>query len=410
MTAAARAFAESVFDRARLSRLAEWLAVAVAVSLPWSTSATGILLAAWLLVFLPTLSLADVRRELANPAAGLPVVVWGIVVVGMLWSEASLAERFSAIRGFHKLLLIPLFIIQFRRSDRGFWVLGGFLASCTLLLAVSSSMHIWPALGAPTPMPAVPVKDYIIQSAEFLLCAFALGHLAIDAWRNDRRAASLALAALALAFLANVAFVATGRTALATFPVLLALLAAQRFGWRGIIAAAVAGGVLAATAWVSSPYLRARVLGAVEEIQQYRSENAETSVGYRLEFWKKSVEFIAAAPLVGHGTGAIEPLFRHASVGEAGIAAAVTANPHNQTLEMAVQLGLVGVALLYAMWIAQIVSFRGSGLAAWLGMAVVAQSIVGSLFLAYLTTFSTGWIYAFGVGVLGGMAKQANSE
>jgi O-antigen ligase len=409
MTAAVRAFAESVFDRARLSRLAEWLAVAVAVSLPWSTSATGILLAAWLLVFLPTLSLADVRRELANPAAGLPVVVWGIVVVGMLWSEASLAERFSAIRGFHKLLLIPLFIIQFRRSDRGFWVLGGFLASCTLLLAVSSSMHIWPALGAPTPMPAVPVKDYIIQSAEFLLCAFALGHLAIDAW-TDRRAASLALAALALAFLANVAFVATGRTALATFPVLLALLAAQRFGWRGIIAAAVAGGVLAATAWVSSPYLRARVLGAVEEIQQYRSENAETSVGYRLEFWKKSVEFIAAAPLVGHGTGAIEPLFRHASVGEAGIAAAVTANPHNQTLEMAVQLGLVGVALLYAMWIAQIVSFRGSGLAAWLGMAVVAQSIVGSLFLAYLTTFSTGWIYAFGVGVLGGMAKQANSE
>jgi O-antigen ligase len=261
-------------------------------------------------------------------------------------------------------------------------------------------------------VPAVPVKDYIIQSTEFVLCAFALGHLAIDAWRTERRAVCLALGALALAFLANVVFVATGRTALAAFPILLALLAAQRFGWRGIAAAAVAGGVLATTAWVSSPYLRARVVGVVEEIRQYRSENAETSVGYRLEFWKKSVEFVAAAPIIGHGTGAIEPLFRRASVGDAGIAAAVTANPHNQTLEMAIQLGLIGVALLYAMWIGQIVLFRGSGLAAWLGMAVVAQSIVGSLFLAYVTTFTTGWIYAFGVGVLGGMARPriANGE
>ena len=61
------------FDRVRLARLADWLAVAVAASLPWSTSATGILVALWLLALIPTLNWDDIRRELATPAGGLPV-------------------------------------------------------------------------------------------------------------------------------------------------------------------------------------------------------------------------------------------------------------------------------------------------------------------------------------------------
>jgi len=30
-----------------------------------------------------------------------------------------------------------------------------------------------------------------------------------------------------------------------------------------------------------------------------------TAVGLRLEFWKKSLQFVGAAPAVGHGTGTI---------------------------------------------------------------------------------------------------------
>jgi hypothetical protein len=40
------------FDRMRLAAVADWLMVAVAVSLPWSTSATGILLVLWLLALI----------------------------------------------------------------------------------------------------------------------------------------------------------------------------------------------------------------------------------------------------------------------------------------------------------------------------------------------------------------------
>jgi hypothetical protein len=43
------------------------------------------------------------------------------------------------------------------------------------------------------------------------------------------------------------------------------------------------------------------------------------------------------------------------------------------------------------------------GLAAWLGVRVIVQNIVACLFNTYLLEFTLGWIYVFGVGVLGGM-------
>jgi O-antigen ligase len=402
--------AGKLFDRDRWARAADAAAVGVAVSLPWSTSATSAFIVIWIVTLLPTLRPADLARELREPAGGLPVVLWGLGIVGMLWSQASLTEQFYALKGFHKLLVIPLLFIHFRRSERGHWVIGGYLASCTVLLAASWFLHVWGHPPKRYGLPGVPVKDYIVQSAEFLICAFALGHLAVDAWLKQRRAAALAVAGLALLFLANVAFVAAGRTSITAFPVLLVLFGMQRFGVRGTLGLVLGGALFAAVIWVSSPYLRDRSFGVADEIQRYQSTNAETSTGYRLEFWKKSVAFVAEAPVLGHGTGSIPTLFRRAATGDSGIAAAVTGNPHNQTLEIAIQFGLVGVALLYALWIAHLLMFRGGGLAAWLGQGVVTQTIVGALFLSYLLDFSSGWLYVFGVGVLGGMATKAKAQ
>jgi O-antigen ligase len=399
--------AGKLFDRDRWARAADAVAVAIAISLPWSTSATSALIALWIVTLLPTFRATDLARELKDPAAGLPVLLWGLGIVGMLWSQESLAEQFYALKGFHKLLVIPLLFIHFRRSERGHWVIGGFLVSCTVLLAVSWFLHVGGYPPRRYGLPGVPVKDYIVQSAEFLICAFALGHLAVDAWRKQQRAVASAMVALAVLFLANVAFVAAGRTSLVAFPALLILFAVQRFGLRGTLGLVLGGALFAAVIWVSSSYLRERAFGVADEIQRSQSTTAETSTGYRLEFWKKSVVFVSEAPVLGHGTGSIPSLFRRAATGDTGIAAAVTGNPHNQTLEIAIQFGLVGVALLYAMWIAQFLAFRGVGLAAWLGQGVLTQTIVGALFLSYLLDFSSGWLYVFGVGVLGGMVARA---
>ena len=92
------------FDRTFLARLADWLAVAVAISLPWSTTAVGITIAVWLIVLLPTLDAAAVRRELGTAAGGLPVVLWCLGLIGMLWANVDWHDRFAGLGGFHRLL------------------------------------------------------------------------------------------------------------------------------------------------------------------------------------------------------------------------------------------------------------------------------------------------------------------
>jgi O-antigen ligase len=61
------------------------------------------------------------------------------------------------------------------------------------------------------------------------------------------------------------------------------------------------------------------------------------------------------------------------------------------------------------MWIAHLLLFTGRGLVAWIGMVVVVQNIVSSLFNSHLFDFTSGWLYVFGVGVVGGMVlRQRN--
>src|SRR5262245_9482558 len=171
-------------DREGLARAADWLAMAVAASLPWSTSASGILIAVWLLVLLPTLNLQALRNTLVMPAAALPVALVGLGLIGMTWGDVDIMERFNSIKTILHLLAIPVLFIQFRSSTRGLWVASAFLVSCGVLLVMSFAFAIWPAISRrPEWYPGVPVKDYIIQSSEFLICTVALAHLSISAWR-----------------------------------------------------------------------------------------------------------------------------------------------------------------------------------------------------------------------------------
>ena len=401
------------FDRARFERLADWLAVAVVVSLPWSTSATGILVVVWLVALIPTLDVAALSREFRSAAGGLPVLLWLFAALGMLWADVTFAERISGLGGFHKLLIIPLLLAQFRRSERGYLVLYGFLISCIVLLAASWILYgLWvadPRIIVPNKLRGIPVKDYIAQSSEFLICAFALLALAIDRARIRQVAIAAGLGLLAALFLANIFYVATGRTALVVIALLLVVLACREFGWKGLIGAGLLGAVLLSVVWLSSPFLRERVIQSVEEMRSYRTENAIDSTGPRLEFWKKSLSFIGEAPILGHGTGSIAEQFRRAA-GTTGAAAIRADNPHNQVFGVAIQLGLFGAVLLISMWISHLLLFRGAGFVAGLGLVIVLQNIVSSLFNSHLFDFFHGWLYVFGVGVVGGMALRMRAN
>ena len=128
-------------DKTRWARLADGLAVALVVSLPWSTSATNILAALWLIALIPTIDPAALRRVMLTPAGGLPLLLVALAAAGMLWAfNVPMAERLDGLKGFYKLLAIPLLMLQFQRSERGAWVMYGFIASCAVLLLVSTCL------------------------------------------------------------------------------------------------------------------------------------------------------------------------------------------------------------------------------------------------------------------------------
>jgi O-antigen ligase len=252
----------------------------------------------------------------------------------------------------------------------------------------------------------VPVKDYIDQSQEFALCAVVLAFPVITQLRAGRTWLALVLMAIALSFIVNMMFVIVSRTALVTMPILLAVFALLHLKWRSIVVILCVASVFAGLAWAASPQLRWTADTFLRDYRLYEQENVPTSLGLRLEFWRKSLGFVAEAPVFGHGTGSIRGLFQEAAVDQAGAAAEVVGNPHNQTLNVAIQWGTLGIVTLYTMWLSHLLLFRGDGLASWIGLMVVVQNIFTSLFNSHVFDFHEGWMYVLGVGIAGGMVLK----
>lgn len=390
------------FDRALLTPLADWLAIGVAVVLPWSTSATAILIALWLIVALVTIDPAALKHELLTPAGGLPVVLWCFGAVGMLWADVSWFERFGGLDGFNRLLFVPLLLAHFRRSSRGLWVATGLLLSSTVLLLVSFFLVLTPGLTWRGHIYGIPVHDDIFQGSLFIICGFgALGYAFFEGKKLDRGMAA-ALFLVGTLFLANFAFVTVSRVTVLVVPVIVVLVGWRMHRWTGALGVGILTVALAAVALLFSPSLHKRMNQSIEEFQVYRATNAGTAIGEHLAFLTESLAIVASSPTFGHGTGSIPEEFRLITAGKTGVSGEATANPHDQTFAIAIQLGCTGALVLWAMWIAHLVLFRDESAIAWLGTLVVIENIISSFFHSHLFDFNNGWLYVVGVGVLGG--------
>jgi O-antigen ligase len=399
-------------DPVAWAKTADIFAVLIALSLPWSTSLVGIFAVLWLVTVVPTLDIKAFLESLKRPICALPLALVALALVGTLWSDAPWGARLYGLSPTSKLLVLPVLFYHFQRSARGMWVFAAFLISCTLLMAMSWIVAFDPRLALKSGAGAeygVPVKNYIDQSQEFALCAVALAFPVVTLLRAKRILLALLLVAISLSFVVNMTFVTVSRTALVTMPILLAVFALLHLKWRTNLVILGVAIVVAVLAWAASPQLQWKIVTFQRDYTLYVEHNQATSVGLRLEFWRKSLQFFAEAPVIGHGTGSTRGLFEQAATGPKLLAGSeVIGNPHNQTLNVAVQWGVVGIAVLYAMWWFHLLLFRGEGLVAWIGLLVVAQNIFTSLFNSHLFDFHEGWMYVMGVGVAGGMMLKKN--
>jgi O-antigen ligase len=379
--------------------IADALASAVVVVLPWSISGALLFILLWLFAVVATLGPARIHRGIMTIAGGAPILLLFLGVIGMLWANVTWAERLGGADSFLKLLAIPLLFAQFRQSDRASWLLIGFLSSCTVLLAVFWAAAIRDTIAFHGAAQPALIKNATTEMSEFIICGFVSLAIAIKALYDKRRLLAAGMVVLAGGFLAIVFYVLLVPGYWFVFPfetllpiaALLLLLALKQFGAKvsmGLLAIAV---ITCSLVYVASPSLRSHI-------------NAIELLGVsRPVYWSKSVQFVAEAPILGHGTGSIHSLFALTAKGQSGPMAEVATNPFQETLAIGIQLGIIGVAALWTMWISHLLLFRGQSLPAWIGSIIVVYLILGSMFDSQIFDAHRGWTYVFGVGVAGGV-------
>ena len=340
----------------RIEQFARQLLLLAAFSIPFSTALTNIFAGLTLIAFVPAL-LADrsLARPLASPAALLALALLALVLVGSTWSIAPPAEAQMGMRKYAKLLIMPMAICLCWRAP-GLparvlrWSLAGSAVLATSLYLVwidmmpTSSLGWWRVGDASDPFA---FRNHITAG---ILLSFAACAAFLLATHETRTRARWAWIAAGLYFGAPI-LMGNGRTGyVGLFIGLFALylLRGRVTLLRSVLVAALIS-TLFAGAYVVSPNLKLRMDLLVTEVAV---DNPASPNGLRKSYMKVGLQTVLERPLLGHGTGSFSEVFAPeaqriwaASPGELK----TRHQPHSEPLLMAVQFGLVGVALYFAL-------------------------------------------------------------
>ena len=319
------------------------VACAIAIALPtfWLSLAS----AAFVLCWLAAAPWPQTRALLAHnrwAQAALALGLW--LLLSACWSPLPWEQALRAVWPYRKLLLLIALMAILRDPQWGWRMLYGFLGGFALLLGLSYAQ----ALGFAPPNRWHTPSGYTSHIAYSTMLAFVTWATVWLATAEPRRRRLwLGYAAAAAT---NLFFINTGRTGQAVFLLLLLLHAAhafyQRWRWRGIGLTALLGASLAALLFVSSPTFRARTVEGLGDIERAQAGEVNTSLAYRLDFWRNTVELAQTHPWLGGGIGSYAPEYAALAARHGWIGARVSHNPHSEYLLIWHQSGAIGLALL----------------------------------------------------------------
>jgi O-antigen ligase len=255
--------------------------------------------------------------------------------------------------------------------------------------------HPSPNVGDPT-NPAI-FKHYLTQTALMAFAAFLFAQLARTASTARQRNWWAGLAGLAAI---NVAYMSQGRTGQLILVALCIYGIHLVWKWRGTLIAVagiviIASAIIAGSAGTDNRYTR-----ALDEWKMWQpGQPTITSIGYRLEFLHNSLKIAREHPLLGVGTGGFPRAYADVV---AGTAIAPSTNPHNEYLNLTIQIGVAGLlallSLFYCVW------SRAPALPTSheqiLARGLVITFVIGCLFNSWLVDHTEGLFFAWATGLL----------
>jgi len=347
------------------TKVTRYFAIAIGFTLPISTAADNILLVLLLVCWLASGCWERKYVAVRVNAVALAILgLFGMVVLGLAWSQGPLHDGVLYVKKYSNLLLMPILLTVLTDAEDRRRALLAFAAAMglTLTLSLLFAMGILPYGGGLTgtlenphgglltALPGNPTifKHHITQNILMAFACLLFAEFARTAKSNGVRWCWATMAGLA-AF--DVLFLVQGRTGYLVLAALVALVLLERFRWKGLVAAVVVVTLGFASAYEFSDSFRSRVSRVESEAEQWQPDvGTTTSVGIRLEFYRNTLGIIEQHPVLGVGTGGFAQAYAERVQ---GTAMTPTYNPHSQYLLTTAQLGVVGLALLMLVFLQQ---------------------------------------------------------
>lgn len=340
----------------RVEQFARQLLLLAAFSIPFSTALMNVFIGLALIVFVPALLIdRSLARPLRTPAALLALALLALALAGSAWSIAPPNEIHMGMRKYAKLVILPMAICLCWRAPglpaRALrWSLAGSAVLATSLYLVwldmmpTSSLGWWRVGDTSDPFA---FRNHITAG---ILLSFAACAAFLLATHETRARARWAWLAAGLYFSAPI-LMGNGRTGYVGLFIGLFVLYLLR--WRitllRCISVAAAMSLLFAGVYLVSPNFKMRIdlLATEVTVQDATSPN-----GLRLSYMRTGIQSVIDRPLLGYGTGSFSEVFAPEAQ---RIWAAhpnelkVRHQPHSEPLLLAVQFGLIGAALYFAL-------------------------------------------------------------
>jgi O-antigen ligase len=379
--------------------ITQYLVIGGLVSIAISPPLANIFIA---LSLIGTLSVSTIRNQLIDffkTKLGYACLAFiATLFSGLLYGIESNGVIASSIWGWRKFLMLPIAAAIFMNAPHAKQnLINSFWFVCLILVIYSFITFISPALSSKQLVAGVVVRNHATQGLFFSVAAIiALANslnTSTPIWFRTLSCLTIPL------FILNIAQVAIGRSGYIALIVLTISFIFLYFSRAAllkklllcILGTAVLVGILAST-----PTSQQRIELAKQEFTSEIDQTKETSIGYRLTFWKNTIEILPKYVLLGTGTGGFEKAYAAQVEGKSGTAGVVTGDPHNQYLKILVEHGVIGLAvflsiLILLLWQPTTNPFKAIGVASLLAIATT------SLFNAHFSTFNEGqfiWIFA----------------
>ncbi len=380
---------------------AQACAIAIGFSVAISVWLDNVLLILTLLLWLASAQWHGKLHSIANNRVALAAFgLFSLLVIGLAYGEHSFAAGLNELGKYADLAFVPIFVTLFdsERARRNGLRAFAAAVALTLVLSYLTWAGLIPSnrLFAGTPADPSIFKKYLTQNFFLAFGAFVFWYLARTSDSRKWRCIFYGMATLTAI---NIMLLGHGRTGQLVLAALAIYVGYCVWQWRGLLATAAATAIVFALLSTHMGAAGDRFSQGLTELHQWQPQQAsDTSIGLRMEFLRNGIQIARQHPFMGGGTGSFSQAYANQVAGSAMVA---SDNPHDEYINIAVQLGAVGLlALSYLFYCSWRNASRLSPRDGELARALILTFVIGCCFNSLLMDHAEGLLFSWALGVL----------